>query len=145
MLSSLRPEMALHQLDPTLEASPIPSQNIFELELRTKMTTHRILTRFFEQDYLIISSILGRPKEPMLSRLRPEMALHQLDPTLEASPIPSQNIFELELRTKMTTHRILTRIFTRPRSTRTRIFSILSSQSQPTTKMNVRSFFLESV
>jgi hypothetical protein len=85
--------------------------------------------------------ILGKPKAPTLLRLRPEMALLQLDPTLEASPIPSQNIFELELRTKMTTHRILTRIFTRLRSTKTRIFSILSSQSQLTTKMNVRSPF----
>ena len=81
----------------------------------------------------------------MLLRLRPEMALLQLDPTLEASPILSQNIFELELRTKMTTHRILTRIFMRLRSTKTRIFSILSSQLQLTTKMNVRSLFLESV
>ena len=116
-------------------------KSALELKMWTKITNHLILTRFFEQDYLIISSILGRPKEPMLLRLRPEMALLQLDPTPEASPILSQNIFELELRTKMTTHRILTRIFTRLRSTKMRIFSILSSQSQPTTKMNVRSFF----
>ena len=134
--------MVLIQLDLTLEASPIPFQNKIRIGIGI---ADLILTKYFEQDYLIISSILGRPKEPMLLRLRPEMALLQLDPTLEASPIPSQNIFELELRTKMTTHRILTRIFMRLRSTKTRIFSILSSQSQPTTKMNVRSLFLESV
>ena len=137
--------MPLIKLDLTLEASPIPLQNIIGIGIADKNYKPPYFHKIFERDYLIISSILGRPKEPMLLRLRPEMALLQLDPTLEASPIPSQNIFELELRTKMTTHRILTRIFMRLRSTKTRIFSILSSQLQLTTKMNVRSLFLESV
>ena len=55
--------MPLIKLDLTLEASPIPLQNIIGIGIADKNYKPPYFHKIFERDYLIISSILGRPKE----------------------------------------------------------------------------------